>query len=28
MFKFWGDPNETSDQAISDLKDQYDLVFG
>jgi glucose/mannose transport system substrate-binding protein len=28
MFKFWGDPNETSDQAISELKDQYDLVFG
>jgi len=27
MFKFWGDPNETSDQAISDLKDQYDQVF-
>ena len=27
MFKFWGDPNETSDQAISELKDQYDQVF-
>jgi glucose/mannose transport system substrate-binding protein len=27
MFKFWGDPTETSDQAISELKDQYDEVF-
>jgi glucose/mannose transport system substrate-binding protein len=27
MFKFWGDPTETSDQAISELKDQYDQVF-
>jgi glucose/mannose transport system substrate-binding protein len=28
MFKFWGDQSETSDQAIQELKDQYDQVFG
>ena len=28
MFKFWGDPNETSDDVIKQLKDQYDQVFG
>jgi len=28
MFKFWGDQTETSDQAISELKDQYNQVFG
>ncbi|HEX4298537.1 MAG TPA: ABC transporter substrate-binding protein [Devosia sp.] len=28
MFKFWGDQTETSDQAIQELKDQYDQVFG
>ena len=28
MFKFWGDPNETSDEAIKQLKDQYNTIFG
>jgi glucose/mannose transport system substrate-binding protein len=28
MFKFWGDQTETSDQAISELKDQYNTIFG
>ncbi len=28
MFKFWGDQTETSDQVISELKDQYDTIFG
>lgn len=27
MFKFWGDQSETSDQAIAELKSQYDQVF-
>ena len=28
MFKFWGDPSETSDDVIKQLKDQYDQIFG
>jgi glucose/mannose transport system substrate-binding protein len=28
MFKFWGDPNMTTDDAIKELKDQYDTIFG
>lgn len=28
MFKFWGDPNMTSDDVIKALKDQYTTIFG
>ena len=28
MFKFWGDPSETSDDVLKQLKDQYDTIFG
>jgi glucose/mannose transport system substrate-binding protein len=28
MFKFWGEPNMTTDDVIKELKDQYQQVFG
>ena len=28
MFKFWGDPNMTSDDVVKELKSQYDTIFG
>jgi glucose/mannose transport system substrate-binding protein len=28
MFKFWGDQTMSSDEAIKELKDEYDTIFG
>jgi hypothetical protein len=28
IFKFWGDQNETSDDVIAKLKEQYDTILG